>query len=180
MLGFAVVFVITGVVAGSAGKLLAEYRSMITRVLGCDDHCAGIDLRRRAADRSTRLEDSSHPAVGVAVAPLVGVVFALGWTPCLSPTLGVVVNLGFNEGTALRGGLLGFVYALGLGIPFVIAGLAFTKMAGAIAFLRERQLLIMRIGGISMIIVGLLLVTGTWNALTAILRQWASNFETVI
>jgi cytochrome c-type biogenesis protein len=76
--------------------------------------------------------------------------------------------------------LLGFVYALGLGIPFVIAGLAFTKMAGAIAFLRERQLLIMRIGGISMIIVGLLLVTGTWNTLTAVLRQWAASFETVI
>jgi cytochrome c-type biogenesis protein len=120
------------------------------------------------------------PAVGVAAAPLIGVVFALGWTPCLSPTLGVVVNLGFNEGTALRGGLLGFVYALGLGIPFVIAGLAFTKMASAVAFLRERQQLIMRIGGISMIIVGLLLVTGTWNTLTAVLRQWASNFETVI
>ena len=63
---------------------------------------------------------------------------------------------------------------------FVIAGLAFTKMARAIAFLRERQLLIMRIGGISMIIVGLLLVTGTWNTLTAVLRQWASSFETVI
>jgi cytochrome c-type biogenesis protein len=76
--------------------------------------------------------------------------------------------------------LLGFVYALGLGIPFVIAGLAFTKMARAITFLRERQLLIMRIGGISMIIVGLLLVTGTWNTLTAVLRQWASSFETVI
>jgi cytochrome c-type biogenesis protein len=108
------------------------------------------------------------------------VVFALGWTPCLSPTLGVVVNLGFNEGTAVRGGLLGFVYALGLGIPFVIAGLAFTKMARAVAFLRERQLLIMRIGGILMIIVGLLLVTGTWDTLTALLRQWASTFETVI
>jgi cytochrome c-type biogenesis protein len=120
------------------------------------------------------------PAVGVAAAPLVGVVFALGWTPCLSPTLGVVVNLGFNEGTAVRGGLLGFVYALGLGIPFVIAGLAFTKMARAVAFLRERQLLIMRIGGILMIIVGLLLVTGTWDTLTALLRQWASTFETVI
>jgi cytochrome c-type biogenesis protein len=53
-------------------------------------------------------------------------------------------------------------------------------MARAIAFLRERQLLIMRIGGISMIIVGLLLVTGTWNTLTAVLRQWASSFETVI
>jgi cytochrome c-type biogenesis protein len=120
------------------------------------------------------------PAVGVAAAPLIGVVFALGWTPCLSPTLGVVVNLGFNEGTALRGGLLGFVYALGLGIPFVIAGLAFTKMARAVAFLRERQQLIMRIGGISMIIVGLLLVSGSWNTLTAVLRQWASSFQTVI
>ena len=62
----------------------------------------------------------------------------------------------------------------------MISGLAFTKMARAIAFLRERQLLIMRIGGISMVIVGLLLVTGTWNTLTAILRQWASSFETVI
>ena len=61
----------------------------------------------------------------------------------------------------------------------MIAGLAFTKMARAVAFLRERQL-IMRIGGILMIIVGLLLVTGTWNTLTAVLRQWASTFETVI
>ena len=120
------------------------------------------------------------PAVGVAAAPLLGVVFALGWTPCLSPTLGVVVNLGFNEGTALRGGLLGFAYALGLGIPFVIAGLAFTKMARAVAFLRERQQLIMRIGGVLMIVVGLLLVTGTWDRLTAVLRQWARAFETVI
>ena len=66
------------------------------------------------------------------------------------------------------------------GAAFVIAGLAFTKMASAVAFLRERQQLIMRIGGVLMIIVGLLLVTGTWNTLTAVLRQWAASFETVI
>ncbi len=180
VLGFAAVFVITGVVAGSAGRLLAEYRSMITRVLGVMIIVLGLIFAGVLQIGQRDLRIHRIPTVGVAVAPLVGVVFALGWTPCLSPTLGVVVNLGFNEGTALRGGLLGFVYALGLGIPFVIAGLAFTKMAGAIVFLRERQLLIMRIGGISMIIVGLLLVTGTWNTLTAILRQWASNFETVI
>jgi cytochrome c-type biogenesis protein len=180
VLGFAVVFVITGVVAGSAGRLLAEYRSMITRVLGVMIIVLGLIFAGVLQIGQRDLRIHRIPTVGVAVAPLVGVVFALGWTPCLSPTLGVVVNLGFNEGTALRGGLLGFVYALGLGIPFVIAGLAFTKMAGAIVFLRERQLLIMRIGGISMIIVGLLLVTGTWNTLTAMLRQWASNFETVI
>jgi cytochrome c-type biogenesis protein len=107
-------------------------------------------------------------------------VFALGWTPCLSPTSESWSTSVSTKGTAIRGGLLGFVYALGLGIPFVIAGLAFTKMARAVAFLRERQQLIMRIGGILLIIVGLLLVTGTWNTLTAMLRQWAASFETVI
>jgi cytochrome c-type biogenesis protein len=180
VLGFAVVFVITGVVAGSAGRLLAEYRDLITRVLGVVIIMLGLIFAGvlKIGQRDLRLH--RIPAVGVAAAPLVGVVFALGWTPCLSPTLGVVVNLGFNEGTAIRGGLLGFVYALGLGIPFVLAGLAFTKMASAVAFLRERQQLIMRIGGILMIIVGLLVVTGTWNTLTAMLRQWASTFETVI
>jgi len=180
VLGFAVVFVITGVVAGSAGRLLAEYRDVITRVLGVLIILLGLIFAGLLPIGQRDLRLHRVPAVGVAAAPLIGVVFALGWTPCLSPTLGVVVNLGFNEGTALRGGLLGFVYALGLGIPFVIAGLAFTKMARAVAFLRERQQLIMRIGGISMILVGLLLVTGTWNTLTAMLRQWASNFETVI
>lgn len=180
VLGFAVVFVITGVVAGSAGRVLAEYRGVITQVLGVLIIVLGLIFAGvlRIGQRDLRIH--RIPTVGVALAPLVGVVFALGWTPCLSPTLGVVVNLGFNEGTALRGGLLGFAYALGLGIPFVIAGLAFTRMARAVAFLRERQLLIMRIGGILLIIVGLLLVTGTWNTLTAMLRQWASNFETVI
>jgi cytochrome c-type biogenesis protein len=180
VLGFAVVFVTTGVVAGSMGRLLAEYQSMITRALGVVIIVLGLIFAGVLPIGQRDLRLQRIPAVGVAAAPLIGVVFALGWTPCLSPTLGVVVNLGFNEGTALRGGLLGFVYALGLGIPFVIAGLAFARMAHAVAFLRERQQLIMRIGGILMIIVGLLLVTGTWNLLTAMLRQWASSFETVI
>ena len=177
VLGFAVVFVMTGVVAGSAGRLAGrvsrrDHPSARRVIIVLGLIFAGV---LRIGQRDLRIH--RIPAVGVAAAPLVGVVFALGWTPCLSPTLGVVVNLGFNEGTAARGGLLGFVYALGLGIPFVIAGLAFTKMARAVAFLRERQQLIMRIGGILMIIVGLLLVTGTWNTLTAVLRQWASNLR---
>jgi len=180
VLGFAAVFVMTGVVAGSAGQLLAAYRDVITRVLGVVIILLGLIFAGvlNIGQRDLRLH--RIPAVGVAAAPLVGVVFALGWTPCLSPTLGVVVNLGFNEGTAVRGGLLGFVYALGLGIPFVLAGLAFTRMASVVAFLRERQQLVMRIGGVLLIIVGLLLVTGAWNTLTAVLRQWASSFETVI
>jgi cytochrome c-type biogenesis protein len=180
VLGFAVIFVITGVVAGSAGRLLEAYRDVITRVLGVLIIVLGLIFAGVLPIGQRDLRIHRIPAVGIAAAPLIGVVFALGWTPCLSPTLGVVVTLGFNEGTAVRGGLLGFFYALGLGIPFVIAGLAFTKMAGAVAFLRERQQLIMRIGGVLMIIVGVLLVTGTWNTLTGVLRQWAASFETVM
>jgi cytochrome c-type biogenesis protein len=180
VLGFAVVFVLTGVVAGSAGRTLALHRVLISRILGVVVIVLGLIFAGvlRIGQRDLRLH--RVPALGVLAAPALGVVFALGWTPCLSPTLGVVVNLGFSEGTALRGGLLGFVYALGLGIPFVIAGLAFTKMARAVEFLRRRQQLVMRIGGVLLVGVGLLLVTGTWDVLTSTMRQWASSFQTVI
>src|SRR5215204_97972 len=180
VLGFAVIFVITGVVAGSVGQVLYEYRTVINRVLGVVIIILGLIFAGLLPIGQRDLRSHRVPAVGVAAAPLLGMVFALGWTPCISPTLGVVVNLGFNEGTALRGGLLGFVYALGLGIPFVLAGLAFTRMASVVAFLRQRQQLIMRIGGFLMVGVGLMLVTGAWDWLTGVLRQWASSFETAI
>jgi cytochrome c-type biogenesis protein len=180
VLGFAVIFVITGVVAGSAGRALYEYRTMINRVLGVVIIVLGLIFSGVLPLGQHDLRLHRVPAVGVAAAPLLGMVFAVGWTPCISPTLGVVVNLGFNEGTAARGGLLGFVYALGLGIPFVLAGLAFSRMSRAVGFLRRHQQAIMRIGGVLLVVVGLLLVTGGWDRLTSVLRQWASSFETAI
>jgi cytochrome c-type biogenesis protein len=180
VLGFAVIFVITGVVAGSLGQALYEYRTVINRVLGVVVIALGLIFAGLLPIGQRDLRPHRVPAVGVAAAPLLGMVFALGWTPCISPTLGVVVNLGFNEGTALRGGLLGFVYALGLGIPFVLAGLAFSRMSRAMAFFREHQQMIMRIGGVLLVMVGLMLLTGAWDWLTSLLRQWAASFETAI
>jgi cytochrome c-type biogenesis protein len=131
VLGFAAVFVLTGVVAGAAGRVLVEYRDVIARVLGVVIIVLGLIFAGVLKIGQRDLRSHRIPAVGVAAAPLIGVVFALGWTPCLSPALGVVVNLGFNEGTAVRGGLLGFVYALGLGIPFMLAGLCRCLLQGA-------------------------------------------------
>src|SRR6478735_2474337 len=83
-----------------------------------------------------------------------------------------VLNLGLNEGTAVRGGVLGFAYALGLCIPFVVAGVAFGAMTRTVGFLRRHQVAVMRIGGLMMVAVGLLLVTGLWDQLMARLTVW--------
>ncbi|HET9873619.1 MAG TPA: cytochrome c biogenesis protein CcdA [Propionibacteriaceae bacterium] len=180
VLGFAVIFVATGVVAGSLGQLLLEYRVMISRVLGAVIIVLGLMFAGVLPIGRRELRLSRLPSVGIAAAPLLGVVFALGWVPCVSPTLAVVVNLGFNEGSAARGGLLGFVYALGLGIPFVIAGLAFTRFAKTVAAVRRRQQGFMRFGGVLLVLVGLLLVTGIWDRSIGVLQQWAAQFATVI
>ncbi|BAK37807.1 cytochrome c biogenesis protein CcdA [Microlunatus phosphovorus NM-1] len=180
MLGLAVVFVATGVVFGTVGQLLLAYKSVISRVLGVVIIALGLAFAGVLSLGNAELRIRRLPAAGLAAAPVLGVVFALGWTPCIGPALAVVVNLGLNEGTALRGGLLGFVYALGLGIPFMIAGVAFTAMNRTVGVLRRHQVAVMRIGGLMMVAVGVLLVTGLWDQLMARLTVWIGNFGTVI
>jgi cytochrome c-type biogenesis protein len=180
VLGIAVVYVATGAIVGSAGRAILAYAPEITRVLGVVIIVLGLIyagvLRIGQRDlRFTRL-----PTVGVAAAPLLGAVFALGWTPCIGPTLGVVLNLALNEATAQRGGLLMFVFALGLGVPFVLAGLAYTSMTRAVDVLRRHQVLLLRLGGFFMVLVGLLLVTGVWDRLMAAVRQAAAGFLPVV
>ena len=153
---------------------------MITRVLGVMIIVLGLIFAGvlRIGQRDLRIH--RIPAVGVAAAPLVGVVFALGWTPCLSPTLGVVVNLGFNEGTAATRRAAGLCLCPRAWYPLRDRWTRLYQDGSRCCVPQGTPALIMRIGGILMIIVGILLVTGTWNTLTAVLRQWASTFETVI
>jgi cytochrome c-type biogenesis protein len=111
---------------------------------------------------------------------LLGGVFALGWTPCIGPALGAVLTLAYNEATATRGAVLTFVFTLGLGLPFIAAALAYDSLARVVAVVRRHQQLIMRTGGVLMIMVGIAMVTGLWALVNDWMRQWAAGFLPVI
>lgn len=180
VLGFSVVFVSYGVLFGGAGALLLEYADIINRVLGVLVIAMGLAFLGVIPGLQREFRVHRAPTWGVAGAPLLGMLFGLGWTPCIGPTLTAVQTLAFTEASALRGALLSFVYCLGLGLPFVLLAIAFSRMAAAIDWVRRHYVWVMRIGGGMLIIVGLLLVTGLWTDFTVWLRVQIPGFETLI
>lgn len=177
--GLALVFVATGALAGTVGAALVTWQRPLSLVAGLVAIALGLVFTGWLPFQAT-WRPSIAPKLGVAASPLLGIVFALGWTPCIGPALSVVLSLALNEGTALRGGVLALVYALGLGLPFVVAGLAFDRMSGTLAWVKRHHRGIQVFGGVTMMLVGLLLVTGWWDLLMSGLQQWAASFTAVI
>jgi cytochrome c-type biogenesis protein len=163
VLGFTVVFVALGTLSGAFGSWLVTYRREITVVLGLLVIVLGLAFIGFVPMLQRDVRVHQVPAVGLAAAPLLGFLFGLGWTPCIGPTLGAILTLSINEATAARGAVLSGVYALGLGVPFVLAGLAYRRALGAFGFVRRHQVWITRLGGVMLVLVGLLLVTGWWD-----------------
>jgi cytochrome c-type biogenesis protein len=124
--------------------------------------------------RDVRLD--RKPSVGLAGAPVLGALFGLGWTPCVGPTLGAVMALGINEGTAARGGVLAVAYCIGLGLPFVLTALAMSRAMTTFGWVKRHYLAIMRTGGAMLVVIGVLLVTGAWNDIVVGLQVWANGF----
>jgi cytochrome c-type biogenesis protein len=180
VLGFALVFVLGGALFGGLGAALLTNSGLITRILGALTVVLGLAFLGVIPGMQRDLRIHRLPAAGLAGAPLLGVVFGLGWTPCIGPTLAVVLTLSVNEGSAARGALLAFAYALGLGAPFVLAGLAYRAALRAFRAVRRHSQLITRVGGGMLVAVGLLLVTGLWGDVIAAMQGWIGGFEPVI
>jgi cytochrome c-type biogenesis protein len=163
VLGFSVVYVLLGWVSGSVGGWLVTWRNQLEIVLGVMTILLGLAFAGLVPFLQRDYRMHQVPAVGLAAAPLLGFLFGVGWTPCIGPTLAAITNLSLNEATAGRGALLAGVYCVGLGVPFIVAALAYRRALGAFGFIRRHQQWVTRVGGLMLVLVGLALVTGWWD-----------------
>ena len=174
VLGFAVVFVLLGAVSGALGQWLVspENTRLLSIVLGLVSIVLGLVFLGAVPLLQREWRSHTVPAVGVAAAPVLGFLFGLGWTPCIGPTLGVITTLAMQEATAVRGAALSAAYAIGLGVPFVLGGLAYERLLGAVGVARRHVRAINIVGGVMMIAVGVLLLTGWWASMVTEMQTW--------
>lgn len=163
ILGFTLVFVLYTVLGGTVGVFLLQWGDLITRILGVVIIAMGLVFLGLFgfAQREFRFHVDSK--AGIVGAPLLGVALGIGWAPCMGPTLAAIIALSFNAGDPVRAGFLGLAYSLGLGIPFLLVALGFGWATKAVGFLRRHIRVVNIVGGVMLVLLGVLMVTGLWT-----------------
>ena len=179
VLGFTFVFASYGLAFGGLGSQIAANEDLITRVLGVFTIAMGAIFLGLFPFAPT-IQPKISTTGGIAGAPLLGVLFGVGWTPCIGPALATVQTLAFTESSATRGAILSIGYSIGLGIPFILSGLYLDRSKKIRSFFLKRGSLISKIGGALLILIGLLQLTGIWGNLMIDLRSLISSFVPVI
>lgn len=175
VVGFAVPFTMLGI--ATSQLTLLQQSPWARAAMGGLVATLGLLLASGRLVREFRF--SEHlPGTGILAAPLLGFVFGVGWTPCIGPALGAILALtsSVSEGEPVRGGMLGFAYALGIGLPFVLVALLFRRAAGTLAFLRRHARTLQLLGGGLLVLTGLAIATGLWDGFIRFLRPLIQGF----
>ena len=179
VLGFSAVFVSFGAIFGGLGNTLSANEEIISRILGLVTIFLGF-IFYGCFPFSPTIRPKMRTTGGLLGAPLLGVLFGIGWTPCIGPALAAVQTLAFQESSAVRGAVLSFGYCLGLGLPFILSGLSIDKSAKLRSIIYRRGDIISKVGGIFLITIGVLQVLGFWSQLMNSMRSLISDFIPVI
>jgi cytochrome c-type biogenesis protein len=165
VLGFTAIFVAQGAAFGGLGGTIRAHQRAIEIVLGVVTIVMGVVFLGGISFLQREFRIHRLPRAGLLGAPLLGAAFGLAWAPCLTPTFGAVYSMALTEGTAGRGAFLTVFYCLGLGIPFVLVALGFGWVTSVLGFMRRHVRVISAIGGLLLITIGVLLVSGAWTHL---------------
>jgi cytochrome c-type biogenesis protein len=172
VLGFSLVFVSFGSIFGSLGQLFYGRTGQIVQmILGVLIVILGLVMVGQFGWLQRTAKLNLRPRVGLLGAPLLGIAFALGWTPCIGPTLAAVLSLATQTGSGLRGSLLALCYSLGLGLPFVAIAAGFHWATNSVKFVRKNIRVFNLIGGALLIVLGILMATGIWNLVIASIQE---------
>ncbi len=182
VLGFTAVFVSAGAAFGYAGANLISHQRILEQVLGSVVILLGLFFAGAVPQRwSGWLQRDARlhyrPTVGLVGAPLLGVLFGVGWTPCLGPTLAAVQSLAWTQASAGRGAFLSAAYCIGLGLPFILTAVMFRRAMTAFGWIKRHYDAVMRVGGAMLVVVGAAMVSGAWDQLIHQMQGWVHGFN---
>jgi len=173
--GFSLVFVALGASASVLGQFFVEYRQIVEKLGGLFVIAFGIlmlgVIKIPWLYAEARVDMSASRKFGRAAALVMGMSFAAGWTPCVGPILAAILGLAGTSGDVARGALLLLTYSLGLGVPFLVVALLFDRSKPLMRWLNRHSLIINRVAGVLLVVVGLLIFTGRLGALATWLTK---------